>query len=416
MTLKRHVIIGNGPAAVSAVKAIRSQADKDAIVLIARENYPACALPLTTYYLSGSISYGRLFLYNEDFYRKYNINFIGDKKAVAVKPGNATVLLNDGTEVTYDDLLLAAGASPVVPDIKGINSPGIFTLHSIQDAKTIFHSLKNAATVAVIGAGAAGIQTADALIKQVREVTIVEVSGHILTRLLDDKAAEILEKKMMADGIRLRLGQQVTQIDNIDGNKQLRLSSGEQIGADVIILNAGITPNIDLVKDSGINIRQGIIVDEYAKTSVENIYAAGDIAETIENASRNSVVNATWTNAVEMGTAAGLNMAGKKTPLRRNLRVNITSPFSLPIVSMGVVSGEKPKDEVVYTSHDFYRKMVFQDNRLIGAVLIGDVEDVGLIANLIEQREIFSSLKTHMRKKAFIPFARAFQLAVKYMS
>ena len=408
------MILGNGPAAISAVQAIRSLTDEDTIVLVSKESCPAYSLPLTTYYISGRISYDGIFLCDEGFYRQHKVEFLPGKKAIEVQPNSMSVLLEDGTLVSYDDLLVATGASPRIPAIKGIESSGILTLRTAEEAKRLVDSLRGVQTVAIIGTGPTGIQLADALIKQGKGVVIIQRSGRVMRRLLDREAARILEEKLRTEGIDLRLNEQVLQIEDKGERKELTLTSGDRIEVDVVILSIGIVPNATLLEGSSIKLQRGVLVDQYARTNVGNIYAAGDVAEGIDEISGKPEINATWTNAVEQGWTAGLNMAGKNVPRRRNLRVNITTPFDLPIASLGSIAGEEASDEVIYTVGENYRKLIFQDGCLVGAILVGDVEDAGLLANLIEQRRLYPPLKEQLKKsKSFAPFARAFQRVIQ---
>ncbi len=408
------MILGNGPAAISAVRAIRSLTDEDAIVLVSKESCPAYSLPLTTYYISGRISYDGIFLCDEGFYRQHKVEFLPGRKAIKVQPDSMSILLEDGTLVSYDNLLVATGASPLIPAIKGIESPGILTLRTAEDAKRLLDLVREGQTVAIIGTGPTGIQLADALIKQGKRVVIIQRSGRVMRRLLDPEAARMLQEKLRAEGIDLRLNEQVLQIEDKGERKELILTSGDRIEVDVVIFSIGIVPNVTLLEGSGVKLQQGILVDQYARTNVENIYAAGDVAEGINEISGKPEVNATWTNAVEQGWTAGLNMAGKNVPRRRNLRVNITTPFGLPIASLGSIEGEEASDEVTYAVAENYRKLIFQDGCLVGAILVGDVEDAGLLANLIEQRRLYPPLKEQLQKsKSFAPFARAFQQVIQ---
>ncbi len=406
--------MGNGPAAISAVQAIRSLTDEDAIVLVSKENCPACSLPLTTYYISGKISYDDIFLCDEGFYQQHKVEFIPGRKAIKVQPNSMSVVLEDGTLVSYDALLVATGASPLIPAIKGIEPSGTLTLRTAEEAKKLLDSVRGVQTVAIIGTGPIGIQLADALVKQGKMVIIIQRSGQVMRRLLDSGAARILEEKLRAEGIDLRLNEQVSQIEDKGERKELILTSGDHIEVDVVVLATGVIPNVAPLEGSGVKLQQGALVDEYARTNVGNIYAAGDVAEGVNEISGKPEVNATWTNAVEQGRTAGLNMAGRNVPRRRNLRVNITAPFGLPIASLGSIKSDEASNEVTYAVGENYRKLVFQDGCLVGAILVGDVGDAGLLVNLIEQRKLYPPLKEQLQKsKGFAPFARAFQRVIQ---
>lgn len=408
--MKRHLILGNGGAAISAARAIRSASDDDEITIASKEDCPAYSPVLTPYFLSGSISYQAMFCCDEHFYREQGVNFLPSKEAVKVESANHRVFFHDGTFAEYDELLVATGATPRLPDIPGARSSGIFTLRTADDARRLSEALAGAETVAVNGGGLAGLEVLDALAKRGKRLVLIGRRDYVAPRVLDRRAAAMVEARLRAQGVDLRLGQVAQRIEDEGSAKKLLLTSGDQVRADTIVVTAGVDPNVAPLEGSGVEVQYGATVDAHSRTSVEHIYAAGDVAQGPDEISGEPSVNATWTNAIYQGWAAGLNMAGRAVPRQRNLRVNIATIFGLPIASMGPLTAEDAGgDELVDVGRERYRKLIFNDGRLVGAILVGDVSEAGTLANLIERRQEYrlSPGELH-RYGGFVPMTRAF--------
>lgn len=407
--MKRHVIIGNGGAAISAVLAIRSVSSEDEIVIISKEACPAYSPVLTTYYLSKSIPYEGMFLCDDRFYRRNAVQAILGKKAIRVVPTSRAVLLEDGTAVAYDDLLIATGSSPVVPPIAGVKGPGVFTLWTVEEARAIWEAAEGTETVAIIGAGLIGIQALSAMAKRGKKIIIVEMMDQIMPQALDQTGAGIVEERLRREGVDLRLGQTVQHIDDLGRRKALTLSSGEHAEADMVILAVGIKPNTDLLEGSGVKVHRGVLVDESSRTNIQGIYAAGDVAESVDT-SGESAVNATWPNAIEQGRFAGLNMAGRKARRLRRARTNISTVFGLPFASVDRVKGDPALHETLIHHKESYLKLIFQVDLLVGVVLVGEVDSIGILASFIERRRpLTSGEKEEVIKSGAFPLhARTF--------
>lgn len=405
--MKRHVIVGNGGAAISCIKAVRSLAVEDEITVISRESCPAYSPVLTTHYIAGTIAYQDMFLCDEAFYRRNNVNTLMGRKAVKVEPACKKVLMEDGHSVGYDDLLVATGSSPSIPPIEGVDYPGVFTLYTADEARAIGAALEGAESVAIVGAGLIGIQALTAAVARGKKATLIEIQDRILPLTLDSAGARMLEAKLRENAVEIHLNETLAKVGDEKGKRALFLASGRQIMADLVILALGVNPNIDLMEGSGVQLSKGILIDERCRTNVEDIYAAGDVAEGVDPITGRPTVNATWPNAIEQGTVAGLNMAGKEIPCRRNLRFNTFTLFDLPCASIGFVTAEAGLQEVVHKDGDIYRKLAFRDGFLVGAVLIGDTNEAGVLASLVERRTLFRDLPRELaRSSAFSPYAR----------
>ena len=391
--MKRHVIIGNSGAAISGVRAIRNISGEDDIILISKENCPAYSPVLTAYYLAGKITYNDMFFCNEAFYRTNRIGTLLGKTVVGIETTSKRVLLEDGSSVTYDDVLVATGSSPLIPSIKGSGLPGVFTLWTAGDARNIHDSLDEINSVAIVGAGLIGIQVMSAMVSQNKKVSFVEMSDHVAPLVLDVEAARILEDWLKSNGVDLYLNEQVTSIQE-NGGKKLHFSSGAELQADAVILATGIRPNSDLLQGTDVRIEQGIVINEFCQTSVEDVYAAGDVTASSDPISGKTVVKATWPNALHQGRVAGLNMAGKEVPCSSSVRFNIFTCFGLVFASMGIVEANAARyTQSILRNRQVYRKLLFDGDRLVGGVLTGYIDDAGILATMIEQRAVSCDLR-----------------------
>jgi nitrite reductase (NADH) large subunit len=392
VVVKQHVIIGNSGAAISAVRAIRQITVDDKITVISQENCAAYSPVLDPYYLSGRISPADMFICDAGFYAQNRVDLRLGKKAVKVDPAAQKVFLEDGDWVHYDELLIATGSSSQVPPIEGVSLPGVFTLWSMDDTRRIIEAVRSAGTVAIWGTGLIGMQSLAALLARGKKVILIGRREQVMFRILDEEAGRIVENKLRKAGVELHFKDQVTRISARSDKKVLSLASGAEIVTDIVVLALGVTPNVSLLKDSGVIVNRGVVVDEYCRTSVENIYAAGDVAEGIDGLTGERQLNATWTNAVEQGAIAGLNMAGKKTSGGRKLRFNALSLCGLSCASIGLTRAEgADARENVQRYNGDYRKLIFKDGVLVGAVLVGDIGDAGILTRLIEKRTRFSN-------------------------
>ncbi|MFQ6059258.1 MAG: NAD(P)/FAD-dependent oxidoreductase [Anaerolineae bacterium] len=411
--MKRHVIIGNSGAAISAVQAIRSVNQEDEIVLISKEGCPAYSPVLTTYYLSGRIPYEGMFICDEAFYREHGVETILGVKAVKVDPHTRQVALADARRVEYDDLLVATGSSTDVPDLPGRDLPGVLTLYTAEEARHLWEAAREAEKVAIVGAGLIGIQAVDALWQRGKRVTLIEVMDRLMPKVLDREGARILQAHLEAQGIEIHLRDMVARIEGGE-EKCLVLTSGDRVEAEVILLATGVRPNVDLLEGSGVEVAEGVLVDEGCRTSVEGVYAAGDVAQGPDPVTGEHRVVATWLNAVEQGRVAGLNMAGVKATHQRGVRANLVTSAGLPVFTAGWVTegvGLGPAasacEEFALRRNGHYRRLLFADNALVGAVLVGEVDEAGLLLNYIERGAMPARLKEELqRRSAFALQAR----------
>lgn len=410
--MKRIVIIGNSAAGISAAEIIR-QKDKDSkITIISNEDYLGYHRCLISYYLAGDIKEERILYRAKDFYSANNIELLLNKRAKAIDVKKNQVVVEDlakenydKLKIDYDCLLLANGSSPKFPkEMKGIKKTGVFGFRTIADAKQILELVSVAQSACVLGGGLIGLKAAYALKKKNLEVKVIVKSPQILSQVLDKHAAEIFRRRLTEKGIDILFACDVQEIIGNGDVKALKLTSGKVIACSIVVVAKGVEPNVDLIKDSGINFKEGILVDDYLKTNIPNIYAAGDIAETWDPILEGRQVNALWPNAIEQGLTAGENILGENKKYAGSIGMNSVEFFGLPMISFGVTnpaSGEY--EEMVYKDEkkDIYKKIVLKDNIVKGAIFVEKVENIGILLKLARLRVDVSQIKDKLLDASF---------------
>ncbi len=357
------------------------------IIMIAGENLPAYSRVMTSYYLAGAIAREKVFIRDPDFYRRLRIDTLFGHQALAVRPGASQVLLDDDTVVNYDNLLVATGSVPVRPDLPGLNLDGVHFHWTLADADGIMAAAATARRAIVIGAGLIGMQTAVALRRRGLDVTVVEAQPRVIPAQLDAGAAGLMQAALEQNGVQLRLGVEVKAIAGTDRVSGVRLED-DLIEAGLVVVAVGVKPNLSVVRESGLAIEDGILVDRRLRSSVPNIYAAGDVACAYDPVRGAPAVNAMWPNAVQQGRVAGRNMAGLAEEYPGGINLNTVEFFGLTAVSMGVVNPSGPEYQEIVRSEPergLYRKLVLRDGRLAGMIFAGEIEKAGILSGLLVQ-------------------------------
>jgi NADPH-dependent 2,4-dienoyl-CoA reductase/sulfur reductase-like enzyme len=384
----RHLIIGAGPAGLAAVDTIREFGGDGPITLISNEQpYSRMVLP---YLMDGTISEDNLFTANDDYLSGKNVHTLFGKTVTSIDPaGKAT--LDDASVIDFDNALIATGSRPTRPPIDGADAKDVFNLWTLDDAKAVIE--RKGGDVVVIGAGFIAFTCLDALVSLGARLTIVEVEDRILPRMIDETGAELVRKHLESKGVTFRTGTTVTSISNEEGRKKLSVEDGDDLMADVVIMATGIKPNLELVEGTAVKTDFGVLVDGAMRTSGENIFAAGDIAQGPVIGSDAKEVHAIQPTALEHGRIAGANMVGQDLSYWGSLLMNIVDVQKLHVASFGDWSGKDGDVRtVVNDTRPVYRKMVFQDDRMVGAVFLGRPDDVtmlndmGMVKGLIQSQ------------------------------
>jgi len=388
-----HLIIGGGPAGITAAAWLRRLDRTSRITVLSREKVSPYAKMALPYRLSAEMDEKHIFLRVPE-----DVPVLLDREVASVEPDRRRVSTTAGETFPYDRLLIAGGSVPERPRVEGADLPFVFTVRDLPDVLRMRDHLHRRCGRAVIaGAGPVSMETGDALHKLGMKITYVVSSDRIFSSMLDRPAAELVRKKLEALGIEILTDDEIIGIGE---NGKVSLRSGEKRACDVVIFGKGVSPCVDFLTGSGIAKKRGISVDALQETSVPDIFAAGDAVETMDIVYDEPRVNALWPVAVEQGRTAALNMSGVRVAYRGSLARNILRVFGISIFTAG-----RSRDEGagVYREEDdrSYRKIVLEKGVLKGLVFVGEVRNEGFYVNLITQKVDASSQVNRLLKGSY---------------
>lgn len=379
---QKFVVIGNGIAGMSAVKAIREVDLDTEICLIGEEDcYPYNRIRLSKG-MFDEIDENKIQLQKKEWYTDNKIDIRVSEKVVKVDTDHQEVFLYDGYRLKYDQLLLANGARNRTPAIDGIDIKGVYALRSLKDAKVIHKNLYHAKTVTIIGGGIQGLEMAWVLHQHGKKVYMIELQSRLMPLQLDEQASEMLFNIIQSFGIHVFTGSTVNEIFGNNQVEGVRINAKEELICEMVIYATGIKPNLELLKDSNVQTARGILVNNKMKTNIHNIYAAGDIAEL------NHHIVGLWNIAITQGKIAGYNMTGKEIEYQNITPVTTLNSFGISLFSMGCI--EVGKDTKVIAEEDdhrnIYKKLFINNDVIEGAIVMGDTKKSPLIKTMIEKK------------------------------
>ena len=388
----KYVIIGNSYSGLSCADAIRRFDKSGEVVIISDENYRAYARPLISYYLEGKTTDETIWYKEDDYYEKNNFDLMLGKKVVSVDTSAKRLVLDDGAAVNYDKLFIGPGGTPFIPPTEGFNpdSPMMGTFTRFDDAKKMEKAAKMSKRkeAIVVGGGLIGLKASEGLRALGLHTTIVELLPRVLGLALDEVSGNITSKKLNENGIDTATGETVTKI-NLDesGNPvSVLLKSGKELPADIVVVGVGVRPNVAFLEGSGIKIDRGIIVDKTMMTSVKDVYAGGDAAVIYDVINKRPNIIAIVPLACEEGRVAGTNMAGVYREYPGGMGLNSVEIYGLPIVTIGLTNPSNETQNVyVFQDDKIYRKLVYDGEVLVGAILLGDISGSGILSAIIRQ-------------------------------
>lgn len=407
MSKAKYLIIGNSAAAVGAVTGIRQVDPEGSIIIISREPEHTYSRPLITYLLGGKVGEGDMDYRPRDFYKRKKVEAILGEAVTAIDAKAKKATTDQGREIGYDKLLIATGGRPIVPpDLEGVDSEGVFTFTSWADAKAMLdymaeHKVERAV---VIGGGLIGLKSVDALLMRGVGVTVVELAPRVMSAGLDEAASEMAHEALRGQGVDLRLERTVKKIEASSGRvKGVKLSDGEKVACQMVILAIGVVPDTTLAGE-GVETDRGIVVDESMATSAPDVYAAGDVAQGLEMISGEKRAIPIWPTAYRMGLVAGGNMAGGGRAYEGGLPMNSVEVCGLPFISAGLNTALDGSYEVLTAGgpgQGAYKKVIIKDGRLVGSVLVGDIDRAGILTGLIQSRLDVSAFKDQLLADEF---------------
>jgi nitrite reductase (NADH) large subunit len=365
-SIQRVVVIGNGIAGVTAADHARRGHPTCEIDVISRERHHLYNRMAITRLIYGRSAMRNLYLMQEGWYDAKHITTWLNTQVVAIDREQRRVVLGTGESLPYDRLILTAGSSNFVPDIEGFGEPGTFALREAEDAMRIraFVQERSARQAVVAGGGLLGLEAAHALKKFGLHVTVLEIGERLLQRQLDERGSHFLLKFLGGLGLDVLFNAQTA---SVQGNC-VTLADGRKIDADLFLVCAGISPNVEIARAAGLKVNQGVVVDDHMRTSDPNIFAAGDAAEV------GGQVLGIWPAAVEQGRVAAANALGGDYRYEPTPPVTMLKVSGADLTSIGRFEAEGD-DDLVVAHEDVvesrYRKLVISDGKIVGAILLG---------------------------------------------
>ncbi|TSE19925.1 NADH-dependent phenylglyoxylate dehydrogenase subunit epsilon [Tepidimonas alkaliphilus] len=397
--MTHHVILGAGPAGVIAAETIRKHAPADRITLVGDEPEPPYSRMAIPYLLIGQIGEDGTWLRKSPgHYEALRIERV-QGRAVAVDAESRTVQLADGATLAFDRLLIATGSQPLKPPIRGIDLPGVHHCWTLADARAILQRATPGARVLQLGAGFIGCIIMEALKQRGVQLTVVEMGDRMVPRMMGPTAGGMIRRWCEQQGVRVLTGTRIEAIEHA-APLQARLSNGERVAADLVIIAAGVRPAIGFLEGSGIRCLQGVLTDERMQTNVPGIYAAGDCAEAFDKVSARSIVSAIQPNAAEQARVAALNMAGRAAELRGVTQINVLDTLGLISSSFGQWQGVPGGEHVEWVDEARPRmiSLAFDGDRLIGSNTVGWTAHIGALRGLVEGQVRLGPWKETLRR------------------
>lgn len=383
------VIIGNGVAGITAARTTSALAPGAQTEIYTDEPYPYYPRPRLIDFLAGRLGLEEIYAYPAQWYDQRGILVHQGTKVAEVDVPLKRILLQDGGEASYDRLLLAMGSSPFVPPVDGMDKQGVFTLRSIEDALAIKRYAEGCLAeglreAVVIGGGLLGLESANALTDLGLVVTVLEHGPWLLHRQVDQEGGTLLQEHVKSLGIRIIADAELKAITGNHRVSGVLLKDGASLPGSLVLCSAGVRPNTDLAKSAGLSLNRGILVDDQMRTSADDVYAVGDVAE--YEGRLYCIIPA----ALEQARVAAANMVDPGSATYHGTVPSTTlKVVGLDLTSIGPIAPEEEGYEElrkVDRGKGVYQKLVLHDGRIVGAILLGARKRVPLIRKLIEQR------------------------------
>ncbi|TCB79133.1 nitrite reductase small subunit NirD [Acinetobacter sp. ANC 4173] len=389
------VLIGNGLAGMRCLEDLLDMApDRYEITVIGEEPWGNYNRIMLSPVLSGEKTVEDIMLHPHAWYRDKGMRFIADDPAVKIDRPRKQVHTQTGIVVDYDRLILATGSKPFVPPVKGADLKGVVSFRDIYDVNTMLEYCENKRNAVVIGGGLLGLEAAYGLKRRGMNVTVLHLINRIMERQLDDRASQMLRHSIEQKGIQIITEANTDELIGTDGQvSQVRLKDGTVLDADLVVFAVGIRPNISLAQSAGLRTNRGVMVNDTMQTFDPSIYAVG---ECIEHRSQTfGLVEPLWGQAFICAShlAEHGSLTFKAPTVPTQLKVSGVDVFS--------AGNFEPKDDfedIILNDEkrQIYKRIIIQQDKVIGAVLFGDTEDGAWYAELIADQTPISNIRNKL--------------------
>ena len=388
--MTNFLIIGNGVAGTTAAEHIRKQDKDGSLTILSEEDLPFYYRVRLNEVISGKLSEQEIVAKPERWYREQEIDLKLNTRVVDADSSRKVVSVANNHEYPYDRLLIATGSQSFIPPIKGAETRGVFALRSIQDARDILSYAGDVKEVVIIGGGLLGLETGNALRDRDRKVMVVEFFPRLLPRQLDPAGAGMLEIIMAEMGLSFRLGAKTQEITGKGRVEGVLLEGGEELRAEMVVISAGVRPNVELAQCLNLDTDKGIKVDNRLRTSQADVYAAGDVAEF------QGVPYGIWTASLDQGKVAGINLAGGEATYNGSTMANTLKVAGVDLASAGDIDADNKMKSKVVSREGVYRKVVIAENRIKGCIMLGDTKGFTKVTKMMSEGQDVSEIEDRL--------------------
>ncbi|NMG27801.1 NADH-dependent phenylglyoxylate dehydrogenase subunit epsilon [Aromatoleum evansii] len=396
-----YVVLGASHAGLEALRAIRAHDADGSIAVLDREARLPVSPTVLPYVVSGKCAEDRIALRERSWFDAQRVDYRQQAAAAALDAARSRLRLADGREIGYGKLLLATGAAPALPPIEGLSDVRFHVLRTLADALALRDAANEVASEAgrsagravVLGAGLVGMHAAENLVRAGARVTIVEMRGQVLPGYFDATAAARIEAVFRDKGVEVLTGRRVKQVARRGEDCTVLLDGGDAREAELLLVAAGVRPEVSYLSGSGVAVERGIVVDEFMRTAAANVWAAGDVVQTPSFFGDGTPAGGILPDAVEQGRTAGMSMAGDPAlrPYPGGVSLNTYGFFGRRALSVGrdAPAQAGPEWDVLVRDGEGaegYLKLVLREGRLQGIFGVDVLFDPGIMWELILRR------------------------------
>ena len=427
----KYVIIGSGVAGIAAIEAIRSVDETGEIVMVSNDPHGYYSRPGLAYYLTGELHDKALFPKTANDYRELKFRY-SKESVTRINRDQHVMELGKKAVVSYDRLLVAAGAQATPLKVPGSNLDGVLKIDHLEDAKQILKHARRARIAVVVGGGITALELVEGLVSRGVKVHYMLRGDRYWGNVLDEQESRIVERRLQEEGVKLHFHSEITEImgksNRVSG---VLLKDGKSIKCNLVAYAIGIRPRVELAKQAGLDVDRGILVTEYLQTNDPDIYAAGDVAQVYDPIKGRAVLDSLWAPARQQGFVAGLNMAGKKTAYVKSMPFNVTRLAGLTTTIIGTVGSGRdddlvgiargdsetwrhlPEAIVAQTGFDVNRlRLLVGEKTLLGAIVMGDQKLSFPLEKIISNNVDISPI----REQLLVPNAKIADVIAEFWS